>query len=46
VTRTTVFYAPHPIPGAACFFAETGKRMDAFDKDSSNFSTFFGECVP
>jgi len=25
---------------------EAGKWMDAFDKDSSNFSTFFGEYVP
>ena len=35
-----------PNTGCGVFFAETGKRIDAFDKDSSNFSTFFGECVP
>lgn len=46
VTRTTVFCTPRPIPGAACFFMEVGKQIDASDKDSSNFSTFFGECVP
>ena len=42
-TRTTVFATPCPERAAAFYGRE---QIDVSDKDSSNFSTFFGECVP